>query len=226
VIGIAPAHRLSLETNTGYLLLSNGVPIGYGGVTPLFRQANTGSTRFVVNAYQFGAGNAEAIRSGAFWFYYRLGFRPADAQVAKRAAREAARIADDRRYRSDARTLRALASRDLFLDLTGYDARDFFDEAWIAKAGARAAVQLAANPRAGQELRPAGFERWSDAERRGFDALAPIFSGLRLSGDDDRSALASMLRAKALPQERTFALRSLRAGGAFRALASALAQDA
>ncbi|MFO1316643.1 MAG: hypothetical protein U1F58_13655 [Burkholderiales bacterium] len=38
-----------------------------------------GSGRFVVNPYQFGAGNAEAIASGAFWFYYRLGFRPAHA---------------------------------------------------------------------------------------------------------------------------------------------------
>jgi hypothetical protein len=35
-----------------------------------------------------------------------------------------------------------------------------------------------------------------------------------------------MMRAKSLPQERTFALRSLRARGAFRALASALAHDA
>ena len=254
VIGIAPAHRLALETNTGYLLLSNGVPIGYGGVTPLFRQANTGinvfdayrgseaaylwtqmlrafhtlfgSTRFVINPYQFGAGNAEAIASGAFWFYYRLGFRPAEPNVARRSAREAARNANDRRYRSDARTLRSLASCDLLLDLAGYDARDFFDESWIAKAGARAAVQLATNPRAGQELRPAEFERWSVAERRGFDALAPIFSGLRLPGDEDRSALVSMMRAKALPQERTFALRSLRARGAFRALASALVNDA
>ena len=250
VIGIAPAHRLTLETNTGYLLLANGVPIGYGGVTPLFRQANTGinifdpfrggeaaylwtqmlrafhtlygSTRFVINAYQFGAGNAEAIRSGAFWFYYRLGFRPADAAIATRASREAARIANDRRYRSDAATLRSLASCDLHLDLTGYDASDFFDESLIAKAGARAARELAANPNAGQELRPAGFERWSARERRGFDALAPIFSGLRLDGDDDRTALASMLHAKALPQERTFALRSLRARGAFGALMSAL----
>ena len=109
VIGIARDQRLTLETNTGYLLFANGVPIGYGGVTPLFRQANTGinifdpfrgaeaaylwtqmlrafhtlygSRRFVINPYQFGAGNAEAIQSGAFWFYYRLGFRPAHAKT-------------------------------------------------------------------------------------------------------------------------------------------------
>jgi hypothetical protein len=252
VIGIAPAHRLALETNTGYLLMSNGVPVGYGGVTPVFRQANTGinifdpfrgseaaflwtqmlrafrtlygSGRFVINAYQFGAGNAEAIRSGAFWFYYRLGFRPAEPAVAAKAAREAARIAAHRSYRSNAATLRALASCDLHLDLPGYDARDFFEESLLAKAGARAARVLAVNRHAAQELQPPDFDRWTAAERRGFEMLAPVFAGLRLN-DEDRNALVSMLRAKALPQERTFALRSLRARGAFRALASALAAD-
>ncbi|MFO1306594.1 MAG: hypothetical protein U1F54_22950 [Burkholderiales bacterium] len=255
VIGIAPAHRLTLETNTGYLLLSNGMPIGYGGVTPLFRQANTGinifdpyrgseaaylwtqmlrafhtlygSRRFVVNPYQFGAGNAEAIQSGAFWFYYRLGFRPADAQVAKQAAREAARLAADRKHRSDARTLRALASCDLYLDLPGYDPRDFFDESLIARAGARAARQLASDPRAveasARDLGAAHLADWTRDEQRGFRMLAPIFAGLTWRGEEDRAALLAMLRAKMLPHERTFALRSQKAQGAFRALARDLA---
>ena len=171
VIGIARDQRLTLETNTGYLLFANGVPIGYGGVTPLFRQANTGinifdpfrgaeaaylwtqmlrafhtlygSRRFVINAYQFGAGNAEAIQSGAFWFYYRLGFRPAQMRVRTLAAREAKRMASDRRYRSDVRTLKALATGDLYLDLPGFDPDDFFDEALLPQVGACAARQLA-----------------------------------------------------------------------------------
>ena len=266
VIGIAPEHRLGLETNTGYLLLANGIPIGYGGVTPLFRQANTGinvfdpfrggeasylwaqmlrafhtlygSNRFVINAYQFGAGNAEAIRSGAFWFYYRLGFRPALAATRTLAAREASRIASNRKYRSDARTLRALASCDLYLDLPGFDPDDQFDEALLPKAGARAARELAAvagTSRAvaqrrlaamlARDLRAHDYEHWPAAERHGFEWMAPLFSNLRgVDGwsDGEREALAAMLRAKGLAQERTFALRSLRAGKAFRALRDAL----
>ena len=262
VIGIAPGHRLALETNTGYLLVANGVPIGYGGVTPLFRQANTGinifdpfrggeaaflwvqmlrafhtlygSRRFVINAYQFGAGNAEAIRSGAFWFYYRLGFRPVSAATAKLAAREAARIASDRRYRSNAPTLRALASCDLCLDLPGYDRADYFDEALIPRAGARAARQLARTAAPSRalgarriaatlagELGATDFEHWPAAERRGVALLAPVFAnlpGMRDWSQGDRDALAAVLRAKALPQERTFALRSLKASTAFRDL--------
>ncbi len=266
VIGIAPEHRLTLETNTGYLLLANGVPIGYGGVTPLFRQANTGinifdpfrggeaaylwtqmlrafhtlygSERFVINPYQFGAGNSEAIRSGAFWFYYRLGFRPVSAGVRTLAVREAKRLAGDRKYRSDARTLRALASCDLHLDLSRFDRTDSFDETLLPRAGARAARQLSAvagsRSKAQRKLAAAlaaelgigDFSHWPRDERRGFELLAPIFAdlpGMAGWAADERESLAALLRAKGLPQERTFALRSTRARRAWQSLAAALA---
>ena len=148
VIGVLPAQRLLLEANYGYVLLSNGVPIGYGGVSPLFRQANTGINvfdpfrgseatylwaqtlrafrslfgvrRFIVNGYQFGAGNAEAIASGAYWFYYRLGFRPTSTEHQRLAEAEAARLQADG-GRSPAATLRQLARGDLVLDLPDWD---------------------------------------------------------------------------------------------------------
>ena len=81
----------------GYLILSNGVPIGYGGASLLFKQVNTGLnifyefrgieaaylwvqlmrvyhslvgyTRFIANAYKIEHENSEALKSGAFWFY-------------------------------------------------------------------------------------------------------------------------------------------------------------
>jgi len=94
----------------GYLMLSNGVPIGYGrgggrrftregptaeavtsstpthagraggipvGAGPARVPHDVRRSAFVINGYQFGAGNSEAISSGAYWFYYRLGFRRA-----------------------------------------------------------------------------------------------------------------------------------------------------
>ena len=92
-------------------MFSNGVPIGYGGVTTLGAQANTGVnlfesfrrseaaflfaqslrafrtlfgvTRFVVNPYQFGRDNEEALASGAYWFYDRLGFRPTTSRATR-----------------------------------------------------------------------------------------------------------------------------------------------
>ena len=265
VIGIKPTQRLTLETNTGYLLFANGVPIGYGGVTPLFRQANTGINifdpfrggeaaflwtqmlrafrtlygcdRFIINAYQFGAGNAEAIRSGAFWFYYRLGFRPAAARVRALAAREGARMAADRGYRSDTRTLKALATGDLHLDLPGRDPAEFFDEALLAQVGVLAARQLARQPvwsrREAQrrvtesvagELGARDFARWPASELRGFELLAPVVASLpdlREWSAEERAALIAMMRAKGSPQERDFALAARQVPRLFRAIATA-----
>ena len=139
LIGVPAAQRLTLEANYGYLMLSNGVPIGYGGVSPLYRQANTGinvfdpfrgseaaflwvqmlrvfrtlfgARRFVINGYQFGAGNSEAIASGAYWFYYRLGFRPSLAENVAVAAEEADRLRRQPKQRTQAAVLRRLAPR-------------------------------------------------------------------------------------------------------------------
>ncbi len=269
VIGIARELRLTLETNTGYLLFANGVPVGYGGVTPLFRQANTGinifdpfrggeaaflwvqmlrafhalygSKRFVINAYQFGAGNAEAIQSGAFWFYYRLGFRPAAAQTRRLASREAQRIAADRKYRSESRTLRELATGDLYLDLPGFDPHDFFDEALLPRVGACAARELARVPTwsrheaqkrvtamVAASLGVNDLARWPAAQRRGFVLLAPIVAaagGVQDWPRSERDALVALLRAKGAPQERDFALQSQRIPRFFRSLRAVL-QDA
>lgn len=268
VLGIAPDQRLTLETNTGFVLFANGVPIGYGGVTPLFRQANTGINvfdpyrgseaaflwtqmlrafhtlfgcdRFVINAYQFGAGNPEAIQSGAFWFYYRLGFRPGAARIRSLAAREAARMAADRGYRSTTKTLRALATDDLYLDLPGFVARDAFDEALLPYVGALAAAQLAQQPVTSRiaaerlvvvgvanDLGIGDLTRWSAAERRGFALLAPLVSSVRDLRDwsaSELAALTAMMRVKGALQERDFALAARQVPRFFSAIAATLRQ--
>ena len=211
VIGIARDQRLTLETNTGYLLFANGVPIGYGGVTPLFRQANTGinifdpfrgaeaaylwtqmlrafhtlygSRRFVINAYQFGAGNAEAIQSGAFWFYYRLGFRPAQMRDAQaRGARSAAHGVrsplSQRRAHAEGARGRRFVPRPARLRPD-----DYFDEALLPQVGACAARQLANVP-SGRARRRRGV--WPTPLPR--SSGSPISTdGPRTSGADSNS---------------------------------------
>lgn len=254
VIGVTPEKRLNLETNTGYILISNGAPIGYGGVTPFYRQANTGINifdayrggeaaylwvemlrafraiydvrRFVVNGYQFGEGNAEAISSGAYWFYYRLGFRPVRADLQMLAAREAKRLSRPGAAPSEKATLRALAHGDLTLDLPGFDARDALDEGVLQKASFAASRRLAAMPatsRAEAErlcvqeaaalLSIKTMADWPRAEREAFARLAPIAliaPGLADYAAAEKNAIALMMRAKGRPQERDFA----RAAGA------------
>lgn len=260
IIGVEPGLRMSLEANYGYLLLSNGVPIGYGGVTPLFRQANTGINvfdpfrgaeaaflwaqalrafhslfgvrRFVVNAYQFGEGNLEAIRSGAFWFYHRLGFRPADPTVRRLAAAEAAHRRRDPRHRTDESTLRRLASGDLQLTLPGFVARDAFDESWLARLAGRVTALLADSPHRDRTQAVAALARdvavrlgarparWSPAERTAFTRLAPVVALLPLErwSSDARRGIVALMRAKGHAQERDFVRAAARHPRLFRAL--------
>jgi hypothetical protein len=66
-------------------------------------------TSFVIDPYQLGHENEEAIESGSFWFYYKLGFRPESPEVARLAEREQQRIATHSEYRTRPATLRKLA---------------------------------------------------------------------------------------------------------------------
>ena len=264
VIGVTPPHRLLLEANYGYLLMSNGVPIGYGGVSPLFRQANTGINifdafrgseaaflwaqmlrtfrslfgvrRFVINGYQFGAGNSEAIASGAYWFYYRLGFRPGRPEQARLAAVEAQRLARPRAAPTSRALLRRLAHGDLHLDLGDFQAEDAFDEAALSLLGGVIARRIAALPvrtqAEGERHLARGLARaldvgsmadWSAAELHGFRRLAPL---VRLADtarwtSAERRDLARWLRAKGAPVEREFALLASHQSKLFASLAAA-----
>ena len=247
-LGVLPERRLSLEASYGYMLFTNGVPLGYGGVTPLFGQGNTGINifdefrhgesaflfagvlgaasrvfgceRFVVNPYQFGAGNAEAISSGAFWFYYRLGFRPVDDRIRRRAAAEFTRITARRGRRTPRALLREFTGGDLELVLPGFSTRPHFEERWLAVLAASATGLLAAQPagsRAEANLRLArqvskdlGFRTrgWSHAERRALRDLAPVLAQIPELAQwraAERNRLVEIIRAKGAASERRFA---------------------
>lgn len=172
IVGVAPEARLVLEANYGYMIFKNGVAVGYGGVSPLFSQANTGvnifeeyrggesavlfigvlrafhtlfgTTRFIASPYQFGEDNSEALQSGAFWFYHGLGFRLADRKLRRLAAAEAAKLARSRTYRSDRLTLRRLARADLHLTLGGRKrGGGFFAETGLGRLAAAVTHLLA-----------------------------------------------------------------------------------
>lgn len=116
LFGIKPPRRLSLESYIGYMVFKNNVPVAYGGgwifadrckiglnIYPPFRKGESALLfaevlrlyqrlyhvqRFVVKPYQFGKGNREGLQSAAFWFYYKLGFRPQDRNIASLAEAE------------------------------------------------------------------------------------------------------------------------------------------
>ena len=114
--GVPPERRLPLRAYHAGLFVKNGVPIGYVETLSLFERAEVGFnlyytfregetawlyarllrllrqllgvTVFSVDPYQVGLHNEEAIESGAFWFYRKLGFRPASKEVARIMVRE------------------------------------------------------------------------------------------------------------------------------------------
>lgn len=141
--GLQVHARALLETLYVFLILRNGLPVGYTQATALFRSAEInfnifdtfrgaetsltfhttltmvhhllGCDTFIINTQQLGEDNAEALKTGAFWFYYKHGFRSRDRDVRAVIRSELARKKREPNHRSDLRTLRRLAGDDLYL---------------------------------------------------------------------------------------------------------------
>ncbi len=248
IFGLLPEYRFALECTLGYLILSNGAPVGYGGASVLFKQVNTGinifdeyrgseasylwvqvmrvyhalvgCTRFIVNTYQIGGDNREALQSGAFWFYYRLGYRPLDADVCRLAGNEEKKRKRDCNYRSSTKVLRKLSSSDMHLTLPGSALSEFFDEEWLATGSRLASRALAsvceetrnaaADRVASGLLRDLGvrsFRNWTSAEMTALRAIVPYFAALHPSdwSADAKRSLRKILRAKGGRHELVYA---------------------
>jgi len=139
------ARRLPLRAYVAGFTLKNGVPINYieaiglcewievgfntfytyrqGETAWIYAQALrclcgfTGATTISVYPYQIGQNNDEAIDSGAFWFYRKLGFRSGSRDLEQLARREEQRIAANPQYRTPKRTLKRLAEAHIFYEL-------------------------------------------------------------------------------------------------------------
>jgi hypothetical protein len=139
--GVPQKWRLPLRAYHAGMLFKNGVPIGYVEGLSLFERMEVGFnlyytfregesawlyarvlklfrercyvTCFSVDPYQLGHENDEAIDSGAFWFYRKLGFRTTSDKIAPLLEREEARIRANPAYRTPRATLRRLAEAPL-----------------------------------------------------------------------------------------------------------------
>jgi hypothetical protein len=70
-----------------------------------------------VDPYQFGLGNPDGISSGAYWFYYRYGFRSLEKEQLKISKSEHSKIIKGKGYRSSKKTLEKLAQSPIALKL-------------------------------------------------------------------------------------------------------------
>jgi hypothetical protein len=241
-----PEWRPPLDSHIGYMLFKNAVPIAYGGGWPFLGTCRIGINvfppfrggesmlamasvlrayaqlfaveRFIVEPYQFGAGNREGLESGAFWFYHRIGFQPVDPRLRALAAGESERMRGAAGYRSPLATLRRFTRSDLELTVAPGTARacdpgelSRATTAWIGTRfrGERERAVAFAIERLRRVLAPDDPGRWSEAERRALAALAPVLAqidGIEHWPARDRHRLAAMVRAKGGDEFRYFAL--------------------
>ncbi len=143
--GMIPERQMPLESYVGFTLFKNGFPVSYGGAWIFGRAARIGInifetfrggesgyimcqllrtykkvfklSYFEVEPYQYGLDNPDGIKTGAFWFYYRYGFRPVDKQILKLAEREHEKIKTRKNYRSREKTLLKFTESNIALNM-------------------------------------------------------------------------------------------------------------
>lgn len=250
LIGVRAEHRFLLETLYGFMLLKNGVPVGYGTYLALFNSAEIaftifdnfrtaeaawmyghvlktahdvlGCDVFTIDPYQIGRDNDDAIRSGAWWFYQKLGFRPRTTECLQLMRREERRIKATPTHRSSDTTLKKLASDNLYwyshvrrddvigvlplenlgLRITDYVAQRFgFDrraaERTCAAEAARVlGARVTRRTSTGEHL---AWKRWGP--------LVLILPRIERWTQADRRALAAVVRSKGGSRESEYLLR-------------------
>jgi len=170
-VGMVPERRLMFETVYGYLLLKNGVPLGYGVISALFRSVEVAfnvydtfrgveagyifarllttlrhmfkARTFTLFPYQLGGeGNEEGLASGAWWFYQKLGFRPRDVELLELMNDELKQMRKSTGHRTRRTILKRLASENVYYDL-GKPRRDVIGELPLAAIGTHITAYLA-----------------------------------------------------------------------------------
>jgi hypothetical protein len=241
--GLPPERRLPLRAYVAGFSVKNGVPINYIEAIGLcewlevgfntfytFRDGESawnyaqalrllhqalGVTCVAVYPYQIGQDNEEAIESGAFWFYRKLGFRPGRPDLLRLAEQEEQKILATPGYRTPARMLRRLAEGHMFLEFPGSD-RGVWDRFRVRHIGFAVQRRMAARWRGDADTMRAGSvaavsralgvsaNRWTGAARQAFAELAPILAlipDLAEWTSDEKRALVRIVRAKAAPTE-------------------------
>jgi hypothetical protein len=175
--------------------------------------------RFVVEPYQFGAGNREGLLSGAFWFYYRFGFRPVEHRAASIAADQFTRIQRQRSYRAPLDVMRALTRCNVELRLPwAAPWADPWPEPYplslavsdrIARefGGDRATARAASTRYTREALRPGARVSRSPAECRAFAELALLVAAvpdLSAWPPGERRACAALMFAKGASDESAY----------------------
>jgi hypothetical protein len=241
--------RMPLESNFGAMLIRNGMPIGYGvgcmlfdrveiaiNIFPSFRGGESAfiiekffhlfyhhfkARLFLVRSYQVGDDNEEALLSGSFWFYYKLGFRPVDNAVRKLARAESEKIKSRKNYRTSISTLKRLGKSDMFFHIdpgrmTGFKELPLKNLGYIVtryiadkyNGERRKAIETSITHLTGV-LPLKNWQRWSEDEKTALRRLAPLIvsiPNLNRWSARDKAGVAEIIRAKGKPRQKGYVL--------------------
>src|SRR5208283_3711413 len=241
--GLPPDRRLPLRAYHAGITFKNGVPINYIEGISLFEWMEVGFntfyafrdgetawiyskvlhllhqltnvTCFSIYPYQLGDQNEEAIKSGAFWFYRKLGFRPGRAELLAMTQREEARMASEPSHPTSARTLRKLAAGHVFYEFGG-GPRGQWDSFSVRNIGLavqqRMAEKFNGDPERMRRAASGALSKdlrvdtttWSAVERSAFEDFAVVLllvTELRRWTGVQKQALIEIIRAKASNDE-------------------------
>lgn len=242
--GVTPDRRNLFPAIYGGLTIRNGIPIGYAQFDVLgawaavsFNTFSTyrggeaaftlgrmlaathrvfGTTTFSVEPYQLGDGNDEGLDTGAWWFYYKHGFRPVAAGVRRLMQSELGRMRVNPAHRSSRRTLEQLAKAHVFWH---FDRARAVGLPRLAELGAATADRLSGAV-AADGARPGAFDDahlgkfglrsmlgWTGAEREAWARWSPMLAalpGFNRWPRRERRALVEVVRAKAARREIDF----------------------
>jgi hypothetical protein len=237
--GLPPEQRLMLDSVYGFLSLKNGIPIGYTLTRSYFNSSEVaynvfdtfrggesariygrvlamtrhlfGADVFTVDPYQMGHDNEEGLESGAWWFYYKLGFRPLDPKVKRLLRTELARMRRNPKHRSSLDTLNRLSSKNMFFYLgrPRKDVRGIISLENIGLAVSRylairfgsdreRAMQVCAKE-AARLLGVRSFRGFTAGERLAWERWSPLIlalPGVERWTREEKRALAKVARAK------------------------------
>ncbi len=226
--------RLPMESYIGFMMFKNGYPMSYGGawlfgkrsliginifeafrggesafvfaqLLRTYRQA-FGAEQFEVEPYQFGKNNPEGLKSGAFWFYHRFGFRPVDEKLFKLSEEEHQKISSQKGYRSSIDVLKQFTKSNLRVNfgkeqpgispqqisyfITDTIAKQFKGESKLAEEKARHILK---------EKLKLSYSKLKGDEKAGFDKLS-LYIALCLDLDKvnakDKAILIDLIKLK------------------------------
>jgi hypothetical protein len=246
--GLPPTRRLPLRAYLAGYTLKNGVPINYVEAIGLcewievgfntFYTYRQGETAWIyaqalrcllaltdakcisIYPYQIGQNNDEAIDSGAFWFYRKLGFRSGRADLQALCEREEKKISANPKYRTSPRTLKRFAEAHMFYELHSPGVAGYESAAWDRFSTRN--LGLLVNRRMGREfdgdsqkIREASTAavtraleieraRWTPAQQQTLEdwsLVMALMPGLTRWSPDEKQRLVKIIRAKSGPNE-------------------------